>query len=248
MKEDHFSVDVALLSYDDALRGEEISSCISSLENPRSTRMLLDIMSGLAVDAMNGYRSVNGSYMPITSAILYHGGMAIVSPKKLDDIEDKMSFYRCLSKLSSDISEKMNDRPILVSISSEVWSCCIRKSLESDVIRAARSLGIMVDDDELKSELINQAVSQYGSISDIPDDHPYVKKFDMMLFLSGFLTMDGPKYVSKLSKISDSSFFDVDETRLPKLDLYNVENYLVGNIKFDVSDYDCVAYSPSYMM
>lgn len=248
MKKDHFSVNVALLSYDDALRGEEISSCISSLENPRSTRMLLDIMSGLAVDAMNGYRSVNGSYMPTTSAILYHGGMAVISPNRLDGIEDKMSFYGCLSELSSDISERMNDRPILVSISSEVWSCSIRKSLESDVVKTARSLGIVADDDELKSELISQAVSKYGSISDIPDDHPYIKKFDAMLFLSGFLTMDGPKYVSKLSKISDSSFFDVDETRLPKLDLYNVEDYLVGNIKFDVSHYDCVAYSPSCMM
>lgn len=245
MSDDHFAVDVALLSYENALRGDDISACISELDNPGSIRKIIDIMSSVSGMAMTEYRAISGSPMPISASILYHGGMAIAYPKKFETFEDKVSFYGCLQPLSFEISENMNDRPLLVSISSEVWSCSVRKSIEKDLSKISRSLGLGLDDSEVKSKIVNFVVGEYGSIGEIPDDHPYVKKFDVMLFLSGFLTMDGPRYISRFGMISDDRIDDVDESCIPCCKSYHIEQYLTGNIKFDVSEYRCVGYSES---
>lgn len=242
MREDEFSVNVALLPYGSVVRGDEIHDCMSDLNDRHSIKRLLDIVSGLSLDAMRGYRSARQSYMPISVAILYHGGMAIASPKRFESFEDKMSFYNCLSTLSQDISEEVDDKPVLISVSSEVWSCSLRKSRYADIAKIARSLGLDPEHKDVKNGIVKHMVDRYGSIGDIPDDHPYIKKFDFMLCLSGFLTIDGPKYVVKFEQISESNMDDVDEASIPCCNSYHFEDYLTGNIKLDVSEYDHVKY------
>lgn len=238
--EEVFGIEVTTTSLDGMVDGDKISDWIDCRDENTNIKGLIDIVSHRAFAAMRAYRRENSKDMPAHATCYFSGGAAFISPIKLESIEDKEKFFTCSSEIVYDIGRQYEDKPILVTFTSTAWSCFFRKEALKEIDIAIGKLNI--DKNLAKLKLLEEIVGAYGSMEEVPADHPVVGKMDLMLFSAHFLSMDGPVQVTKTSLTNTEILSDLSDDQKMMLDTYMLDKMPRNRITFDVSEYEPAHY------
>lgn len=243
--EEPFGIEVTTSPLEGMVDGDKISDWMERREEKAGVKELIDILSNRAFAAMRSYKRENNSDMPCHAACYYSGGVAFISPVKIESVEDKEKFFEASSEIAYEVGRQYDDQPIIVTFTSTAWSCFFRKEAIRDIEMAISKVDAKMDPkkaNEAKAFLLNEIVDSYGSMEDVPEDHPLVGKMDLMLFSAHFLSMDGPIQVTKTSLTNREIFSELDDEQKMMLDVYMVTDMPRNRINFDVSEYEPVSY------
>ena len=240
-KEHKIDIDVCITPISGVVDGDKIQYWLDNRNSTETSfKDFLDLIVDRCFETMIQFKNhSNGGVYPVYVATLYAGGgMSFISPVDFSTDEVKSSFFNCLSDIIYDIAEKHEDKPIASIVVSEAWSCGIRKDKETIIKEYISSHGREKEFKNTCDVLISNAVARSGSIADIPDDHEYIKKFEVFSVMANFLSMDGPVILSKIKLIDPKVSDEVVEGILEVVNKYSIMAKNVGRIQFDLSEYE----------
>jgi hypothetical protein len=243
--EEPFGIEVTTSPLEGMVDGDKISDWMERREDKASVKELIDILSNRAFAAMRSYKRENNSDMPSHATCYYSGGVAFISPVKIESVEDKDKFFEASSEIAYEVGRQYDDQPVIVTFTSTAWSCFFRKEAIKDIDASIAKIDANIDPkkaNEAKAVLLNEIVGFYGSMEDVPEDHPLVGKMDLMLFSAHFLSMDGPIQVTKTSLTNLEILPELSDEQKLMLDVYMVTDMPRNRINFDVSEYEPVPY------
>ncbi len=237
------TLDVCITPVSAVVDGDKIQKWLDNRNLPETSfKAFLDIMFNRCFETMIQHKAANhGDSCNVYVATLYAGGgMSFISPIDFATDDDKSSFFTCLSDLIYEIAEKHEDKPIGSIVVSEAWSCGIRKDREQEIRAYMKEQELREDFSHVCDKLIRHAVEVSGGISDLPEDHEYVKKFEVFTVMANFLSMDGPVIVSKMRLIDSEVADSIVDGVLEVVNKYSFMSKNVGRIQFDLSEYEPV--------
>lgn len=240
-------VEVCLSPINGVIDGDKIQDWLDGRSNKEaSVKSILDVLVDRGFETMQQFRQDNPEKVsPVYVATLYSGGMSFLSPIKFNTDEERSGFYQCMSEIIYDIGENRDDKPIISLLVAEGWTCSVRKDQEQAIKNFMRENCPGADINKLCESLIASCVEQFGSIADIPEDHPYVKRYEILSVVAGFLGMDGPVVATKL-KMTDPSISDEVIGGLHEMcENYSIMPRNTGRIQFDLRDYEPVNFRES---
>jgi hypothetical protein len=240
-------VEVCLSPISGVLDGDKIQEWLDARsEKNASVKGVLDILVERGFETMVHFRQDNPNMVyPVYVATLYSGGMSFLSPVKFNTDEERFGFYECMSDIIYDIGEQRSDKPIMSILVAEGWTCSVRKDQEKAIRNFMNEKCPDADINKVCEALVASCVEQFGSIADIPEDHPYVKRYEILSVVAGFLGMDGPVIATKL-KMTDSSIAQEVIGGLTEMcESYSVMPRNTGRIQFDLSEYEPVNFKES---
>jgi hypothetical protein len=240
-------VEVCLSSIEGVIDGDKIQDWLDNRGNKdASVKSILDILVDRGFETMQQFRKHNPDKVsPVYVATLYSGGMSFLSPINFNTDEERAGFYECISDIIYDIGEQREDKPIISLLVAEGWTCSVRRDQEKAIKNFMKEKCPDADINKLCESLIASCVDQFGSISDVPEDHPYVKRYEVLSVVAGFLGMDGPVIATKL-QVTDSSVCDQVIGGCNEIcKNYSIMPRNVGRIQFDLSEYEPVNFKES---
>lgn len=240
-------VEVCISPINGVIDGDKIQNWLDIRgEKDSSIKPILDVLVDRGFETMQQFRQDNPDKVsPVYVATLYSGGMSFLSPVKFNTDEERVGFYECISDIIYDIGEQRDDKPIISLLVAEGWTCSVRKDQEQAINNFMKEKCPGADINKLCESLVASCVEQFGSIADIPDDHPYVKRYEVLSVVAGFLGMDGPVIATKL-KLTDESIADEVIGGLSEVSKnYSVMPRNSGRIQFDLSEYEPVNFKES---
>ena len=110
----------------------------------------------------------------------------MISPASLANNKDKDIFAAAANEITKSICENIKAKPYLSVFCGEAWTCCIRKSFQEKI-------ECLPEDKKssLKNAVIEAAVEKFGGISNIPNDHPAIVKYDVLMMSFQFKSKNG---------------------------------------------------------
>ncbi len=178
-------------------------------------------------------------------AILFDKFLAVIKPMQFSNHADKDYFMDAVSAITDKVKEDFGAVPIMTFSYGEAWTLGVRKSF-------GKRLGKIADNRDAMDRMIKATVEEFGGISGVPESHPALVRFDIMMFLCQFNTNKGhasifntvPMDESVVSKLHDGALA-IPRDHLVEADTANkIEGRMVVDttgyvsLKFDGSKFD----------
>jgi hypothetical protein len=186
-----------------------------------------------------------GEEFQYIQAILFDKFLAVIKPMQFGNSQDKDSFMEAISVITEKVKEDFGANPILTFSYGEAWTLGVRKSF-------GKRLGKIAENKEAMARMVQATVDEFGGISGVPEDHPALLRFDIMMFLCQFNTNKGyasifntvPMDESVISKLHDGALAIPRDHLVEAESSARIEGRMVVDtkgypkLKFDGSKFD----------
>ena len=186
-----------------------------------------------------------GEEFQYIQAILFDKFLAVIKPMQFGSSQDKDSFMEAISVITEKVKEDFGANPILTFSYGEAWTLGVRKSF-------GKRLGKIAENKEAMARMVQATVDEFGGISGVPEDHPALLRFDIMMFLCQFNTNKGyasifntvPMDESVISKLHDGALAIPRDHLVEAESSARIEGRMVVDtkgypkLKFDGSKFD----------
>jgi hypothetical protein len=189
----------------------------------------------------------DGMQFEFVQAIVFDKFLLLIKPVQFRNGNDKDTFMKAVVAVSEKIKKDFDAKPIFTFSYGEAWTFALRKTFGIRLGKATKNKDFM-------DNLIKSTFDEFGSIGDIPENHPAFKRFDIMMFFSQFNTQKGCGSIISTIPMDDSVVEELyeGEKAMPRSTLveyhntstWKTEGRLVidtkgyENIKFDISKFD----------
>lgn len=186
-----------------------------------------------------------GEEFQYIQAILFDKFLAVIKPMQFGSSQDKDSFMEAISVITEKVKEDFGANPILTFSYGEAWTLGVRKAF-------GKRLGKIAENREAMARMVQATVDEFGGISGVPEDHPALLRFDIMMFLCQFNTNKGyasifntvPMDESVISKLHDGALAIPRDHLVEAESSARIEGRMVVDtkgypkLKFDGSKFD----------
>lgn len=215
----------AVLSYEGIPDGDFLQQFAEGIMNGEEVDLhrAIGILRDNTMILIDDFKNQMGieAVAPLQILVLFNNMVAIVSSREIKNNDDKESFMEATKAVIADMSERMKQTPIMAITIGEVWSFQFRKEW---IDRLAGMPKHTINN--IRKNMTELIYNSYGSISEIPEDHPAVVKFDAFMFLAQFNSENGHSAVMCI-KVIDEEKLDLIEGE----DKYNLQKFTCINSK-----------------
>jgi len=168
---------------------------------------ILSILRKNCMELIDMFKEESGSEVvaALQQLIVFDKFVVLAQSTEISSNQDKEDFVIAVEAITEDISSKMNATPIMSIMIGEVWSFQLRKSWVERLNDLPKPT-----QESMKKTTMDKIYSAYGSIANIPEDHPAVVKFDCFMFFAQFNTNGGERAVMGMKMIDESKFDEMD--------------------------------------
>lgn len=238
----------AILSYEGIPDGDFLKEFAEGIMNGEEVDLhkAINILRDNTMILIDDFKNQMGieAVAPLQILVLFNNMAAIISSREIKDNKDKDMFMEATHAVIADMSERMKQTPIMAITIGEVWSFQFRKEwIDNLAGMSEKTVG------NIRKNMTQLIYNSYGSISDIPEDHPAVVKFDAFMFLAQFNTEEGHSAVMCVKVIDEDKLSlveDEDRYNLQKLTLINSKenpDSMKGRLTVDVSSFKQIHFS-----
>lgn len=226
---------VGIIGFDNISWGEKAKALVEAVENGDEFD-ICDLIKEIKDDCIFQTKSQKeeGEQTQYIQAILFDKFLAVIKPIKFGDGDEKDAFMGALSVITEKVKEDFGASPILTFSYGEAWTLGVRKDF-------GKRLGKIAENEEVMSRMIETTVEEFGSISEIPEDHPALLRFDILMFLCQFNTDRGYASIFNTTPIDSSVLSKLHNPALavPKDHLIESESSakIQGRMVMDTSSY-----------
>ncbi len=150
-----------------------------------------------------------GDSFPLLHMTICDKAVINLRPTAIRSSKDKDQFAEALKTISEKICYDLEIKPYMSVLCGEAWSCCLRNSFIKKIEcipQEARS--------RIIESVLADTMEQFGGISNIPEDHPAVVKYDVMILSFQFKSNNGSAHVMYTSNINDDEEITSDEIEI----------------------------------
>jgi hypothetical protein len=148
-----------------------------------------------------------GDPFPLLHMTICDKAVINLRPTAIRNSNDKDNFAEAMKTVSEKICSDLEMKPYMSVLCGEAWSCCLRNSFIKKIAcipQEARS--------RIIESMLNDTMKQFGGISNIPEDHPAVVKYDIMMLSFQFKSNNGSAHIMYTMPINDDEEVTSDET------------------------------------
>ena len=113
-----------------------------------------------------------------------------LSPTRLKGSEDKDEFVIAMNSVTDKLCSELKVKPYMSVLCGEAWCCCLRNSFIKKIESIPEKSRSRISD-----SLMKHTMDQFGSIEKIPDDHPAIIKYDILMISFQFKSSNGSAHI-----------------------------------------------------
>jgi len=232
-----------IIGFDNLEWGEKAKALADAVSNEDDFD-LCDLIDDIKKDCIHQIKGQKdeGEQFEFVQAIVFDKFLAVIKPMQFRDSDDKDIFMEAVGVIVEKIKEDFDAKPIFTFSYGEAWTCALRKTF-------AVRLGKAADNRDTINRLVKSTVDEFGGIGAIPENHPALKRFDIMMFLSQFNTQKGYASIISTVPMDDSVIDELHEGHraIPRAHLVESDDYgkIEGRMVIDTGGYEKIKFDIS---